>query len=41
MSQKSVNLDITLMRGFANALFGGEELLITVLTGPVRSGCTA
>jgi uncharacterized protein (AIM24 family) len=34
MFQDSVNFDVTLMRGFANALFGGDGLFIARLTGP-------
>ena len=34
MFQDSVNCDITLMRGFSNALFGGDGLFIARLTGP-------
>ena len=34
MFQDSVNFDITLMRGFSNALFGGDGLFIARLTGP-------
>jgi uncharacterized protein (AIM24 family) len=34
MFQDSVNFDITLMRGFANALFGGDGLFVARLTGP-------
>ena len=36
MFQESVNFDITLMRGFSNALFGGDGLFIGHLTGPGR-----
>jgi uncharacterized protein (AIM24 family) len=34
MFQDSVNFDMTLMRGFSNALFGGDGLFIARLTGP-------
>jgi uncharacterized protein (AIM24 family) len=34
MFQESVGFDITLMRGFANALFGGDGLFVARLTGP-------
>jgi uncharacterized protein (AIM24 family) len=34
MFQDSVNFDITIMRGFANALFGGDGLFVARLTGP-------
>jgi uncharacterized protein (AIM24 family) len=34
MFQDSVNFDITLMRGFTNALFGGDGLFVARLTGP-------
>lgn len=34
MFQDSVNFDITLMRGFKNALFGGDGLFVARLTGP-------
>jgi len=30
----TVNFDVTLMRGFANAVFGGDGLFIARLTGP-------
>jgi uncharacterized protein (AIM24 family) len=30
----TVNFDVTLMRGFANAIFGGDGLFIARLTGP-------
>jgi uncharacterized protein (AIM24 family) len=34
MFQDSVNFDIAFMRGFANALFGGDGLFVARLTGP-------
>jgi uncharacterized protein (AIM24 family) len=34
MFQDSVGFDVTLMRGFANALFGGDGLFVARLTGP-------
>ncbi|HZR36303.1 MAG TPA: AIM24 family protein [Nevskia sp.] len=34
MFQDSVTFDVTLMRGFANALFGGDGLFVARLTGP-------
>jgi len=34
MFQDSVNFDITLMKGFANAIFGGDGLFVARLTGP-------
>jgi uncharacterized protein (AIM24 family) len=34
MFQDSVNFDVTFMRGFANALFGGDGLFVARLTGP-------
>lgn len=34
MFQDSVSFDIKLMRGFANALFGGDGLFVARLTGP-------
>jgi uncharacterized protein (AIM24 family) len=36
MFQDSVSFDITFMRGFANALFGGDGLFVARLTGPGR-----
>ena len=34
MFQDTVNFDLTLMRGFTNAIFGGDGLFIARLTGP-------
>jgi uncharacterized protein (AIM24 family) len=34
MFEGSVNFDLTLMRGFTNAIFGGDGLFIARLTGP-------
>jgi uncharacterized protein (AIM24 family) len=34
MFESSVNFDLTLMRGFTNAIFGGDGLFIARLTGP-------
>ena len=34
MFESTVNFDITLMRGFMNAIFGGDGLFIAQLTGP-------
>ena len=34
MFEESVNFDITMMRGIANAIFGGDGLFIANLTGP-------
>jgi uncharacterized protein (AIM24 family) len=36
MFQDSVSFDVTLMRGIANALFGGDGLFVARLTGPGR-----
>ncbi|MDR3417932.1 MAG: AIM24 family protein [Nevskia sp.] len=34
MFEDSINFDVTLMRGFANAIFGGDGLFVARLTGP-------
>jgi uncharacterized protein (AIM24 family) len=34
MFQSSVSFDLTFMRGFTNAIFGGDGLFIARLTGP-------
>jgi uncharacterized protein (TIGR00266 family) len=34
MMKDTVNLDITMVKGFKNILFGGEGLFLTTLTGP-------
>jgi uncharacterized protein (TIGR00266 family) len=34
MFEGSVNFDVTLMRGFMNAVFGGDGLFVATLTGP-------
>ena len=34
MFESTINFDVTLMRGFANAIFGGDGLFIARLTGP-------
>ena len=34
MFEASVNFDLTMMRGFTNAIFGGDGLFIARLTGP-------
>jgi uncharacterized protein (AIM24 family) len=34
MFEQSVGFDITLMRGFTNAIFGGDGLFVARLTGP-------
>ncbi len=34
MMDASVNLDITTVKGFKNALFGGEGLFLTTISGP-------
>ncbi|HUZ64796.1 MAG TPA: AIM24 family protein [Acetobacteraceae bacterium] len=34
MFEESVNFDVTMMRGFRNAIFGGDGLFIARLTGP-------
>jgi len=36
MIEGSVNFDVALMRGFANAVFGGDGLFVARLTGPGR-----
>ena len=36
MIEGSVNFDVAFMRGFANALFGGDGLFVARLTGPGR-----
>lgn len=36
MMQDTVTLDVTTVKGFKNALFGGEGLFLTTLTGPGR-----
>ena len=34
MQEPSVDIDIRMMRGFRNILFGGEGLFLATLTGP-------
>jgi uncharacterized protein (AIM24 family) len=34
MFEESVNFDVTFMRGFANAIFGGDGLFVAQITGP-------
>jgi hypothetical protein len=36
MQDPSVSIDIQMMRGFRNVLFGGEGLFLATLTGPGR-----
>lgn len=36
MIESSVNFDVALLRGFANAVFGGDGLFVARLTGPGR-----
>jgi hypothetical protein len=36
MQEPTINVDIQMVRGFRNVLFGGEGLFLATLTGPGR-----